>query len=92
MEHVEMINDLIYKHAMKHSMNQKKYSEDIDRSDTNVDTTTGTGSDVLSTENNSLTEKEPSITHSGKLLIDATACPQDIAYPTDLKILNASRD
>jgi IS5 family transposase len=37
-------------------------------------------------------EKEPSITHSGKLLIDATGCPQYIAYPTDLKLLNASRE
>ena len=45
---------------------------------------------MQSTENNSLTEKDPSITHSGKLLIDATACPQDIAYPTNLKLLNAS--
>ena len=26
--------------------------------------------------------------HKGRLLIDATACPQDIAYPTDLNILN----
>ena len=26
------------------------------------------------------------------MLVDATACPQDIAYPTDIKILNASRE
>jgi hypothetical protein len=31
-------------------------------------------------------------THSGKLLIDATACPQNITYPTDVKLLNASRE
>ncbi len=30
--------------------------------------------------------------YSGKLLLDATACPQDIAYPTDLNILNAARE
>ncbi len=29
--------------------------------------------------------------HSGKLLIDSTTCPQDIAFPADLKLLNASR-
>ena len=28
------------------------------------------------------------ITHHGKLLMDATACPQDIRYPTDLNLLN----
>jgi hypothetical protein len=31
------------------------------------------------------------ITHAGKLIVDATACPQDIAYPTDLNLLNDSR-
>ena len=30
--------------------------------------------------------------HEGRLLMDATACPQDIAYPTDLNILNDSRE
>jgi IS5 family transposase len=32
------------------------------------------------------------ITHKGKLIIDATACPQDIAYPTDLNLLNDARE
>lgn len=31
-------------------------------------------------------------THNGSLLIDATACPQDIAYPTDLNLLNDARE
>ena len=31
-------------------------------------------------------------THHGKLLIDATACPQDIRYPTDLNLLNDARE
>jgi len=31
-------------------------------------------------------------THKGKLLIDATACPQDISYPTDLNLLNDARE
>lgn len=58
-------------------------------------------------ENNSSNKKPPepppaessqgsepgdSIDHSGRLLIDATACPQDIAYPTDLNILNDARE
>src|SRR4051812_37439839 len=30
--------------------------------------------------------------HKGSLLIDATACPQDIAYPTDLNLLNDARE
>lgn len=31
------------------------------------------------------------VTHHGKLLMDATVAPQNITYPTDLKLLNASR-
>jgi hypothetical protein len=34
---------------------------------------------------------EDTITHKGKLITDATACPQDIAYPTDLNLLNDAR-
>jgi hypothetical protein len=35
--------------------------------------------------------EQAQITHSGRMLVDATACPLDIAYPTDIKILKASR-
>ncbi|MBW6492686.1 MAG: hypothetical protein K0B15_15995 [Lentimicrobium sp.] len=28
----------------------------------------------------------------GRLIIDATACPQDIAYPTDLDLLSGARE
>lgn len=30
--------------------------------------------------------------HKGTLIVDATACPQDIAYPTDLNLLNDARE
>lgn len=29
--------------------------------------------------------------NKGELIVDATACPQDIAYPTDLNLLNDAR-
>lgn len=29
---------------------------------------------------------------NGELIVDATACPQDIAYPTDLNLLNDARE
>ena len=41
---------------------------------------------------NIIDKKEESPTHQGRLLVDATACPQDIAYPTDLNLLNDSRE
>jgi hypothetical protein len=31
-------------------------------------------------------------THQGSLIVDATACPQEIAYPTDLDLLNDARE
>ena len=39
-----------------------------------------------------ITNPAPEITHAGKLIVDATACPQDISYPTDLNLLNDSRE
>ena len=42
-------------------------------------------------ENDELTVPElPS--HEGKLILDATACQQDISYPNDLNLLNDARD
>lgn len=35
--------------------------------------------------------QEPS-THQGKLILDATCAPADIAYPTDLALLNTARE
>jgi IS5 family transposase len=40
-----------------------------------------------------LTEStESKSTHDGRLIVDATACPQEIAYPTDLNLLNDARE
>jgi hypothetical protein len=38
------------------------------------------------------TEPADEIAPQGQLIVDATACPQDIAYPTDLKLLNDARE
>ena len=35
---------------------------------------------------------EPDPRNKGSLLMDATACPQDIAYPTDLNLLSDARE
>jgi hypothetical protein len=36
--------------------------------------------------------KTEDVLKSGQLIMDATACPQDIAYPTDLNLLNDARE
>lgn len=38
------------------------------------------------------TENKPENPNRGTVLMDATACPQDIAYPTDLNLLNDARE
>jgi transposase, IS5 family len=43
--------------------------------------------DKDASENN---DQEPD--NKGRLIIDATACPQDIAYPTDLDLLSGARE
>lgn len=36
--------------------------------------------------------KEEVVVHKGEIIVDATACPQDISYPTDLNLLNDARE
>jgi IS5 family transposase len=43
-------------------------------------------------EANIETSANETLTHKGKLITDATACPQDIAYPTDLNLLSDARE
>jgi transposase, IS5 family len=38
-----------------------------------------------------INEKKPVAENKGKLITDATVAPQNITYPTDLKLLNAAR-
>lgn len=51
----------------------------------------GTGHQLSDTGTNEEQTGEP-ITHKGRVLFDATACPQDIAYPTDLGLLSEARE
>ena len=37
-------------------------------------------------------EQQEAIPRQGELIVDATACPQDISYPTDLNLLNDARE
>jgi transposase, IS5 family len=46
----------------------------------------------LESSNESKKDDKDDDSHKGSLILDATACPQDIAYPTDLDLLNDSRE
>jgi len=43
-------------------------------------------------ENNTTPANQAEPAPKGRVLFDATVCPQDIAYPTDLELLNESRE
>jgi hypothetical protein len=47
---------------------------------------------MMESEKDDLVDSPAEVTHLGKLITDATACPQDIAYPTDLNLLNDARE
>ena len=51
----------------------------------------GSGGSAATKENSSLETPAP-VPLQGKLLLDATCAPADIAYPTDLSLLNEARE
>jgi len=84
-EQINMINEKILglSHAGTEALDTAKdNSKDNDNNNTSSTVSSGIESD----------EPLQEITHYGKLITDATACPQDIAYPTDLNLLNDARE
>jgi len=64
----------------------KTKSDDQDKTQTEL-STNNKGKDEQS---NDMPQSLPD--NKGKLIVDATACPQDIAYPTDLTLLSDARE
>ena len=91
MENIEKVNDLIYAASMRQ---MPKGSTETPDEPVGPDDESGSGGITSGTGTTACEDVEESteVSHSGQLLIDATACPQDIAFPTDLKLLNASRE
>lgn len=79
-EQIEQINDIIVELSKESKTRDKSTEDKQDKGDDN-------SSDDANTDVNN----QKKITHKGKLIADATACPQDIAYPTDLNLLNDAR-
>ena len=52
----------------------------------------GDGTPIESPPIEDIHENKAVVTNKGKLLMDATVAPQNITYPTDLKLLNAARE
>ena len=87
MEQINAINERI--HKLYQDVTNKSSSEKTKKDEENDDSATGTQSREIP-ENE---ERTPEVvTHKGRVLFDATACPQDIAYPTDLGLLSEARE
>lgn len=54
--------------------------------------TVPTGTVDANTTEGTTSHQQQQVTHKGKLLMDATVAPQNITFPTDLKLLNAARE
>lgn len=87
MEQISAINARI--HALYQAMAAKASETKTKKDEGAGDPGTGPRADDTVTNKDELPERE---THKGRVLFDATACPQDIAYPTDLGLLSEARE
>jgi transposase, IS5 family len=88
LEQINEINEKILGIISKAAADKKQSSEDNkeDEPSGNNNTTESETGNINDSDNNT------GPVHEGSLLMDATACPQDIAYPTDLNLLNDARE
>jgi transposase, IS5 family len=54
--------------------------------------TSGSGNNQLASGEDEKLPADATLQNKGRLLMDATACPQDIAFPTDLDLLSSARE
>jgi transposase, IS5 family len=94
MEALNELNERIMQLKIKMETSKREPEQGIDSNDSNEqnqitsDKVSGTNQKPDSIDNS---EQKEIITNKGRLLLDATACPQDIAYPTDLTLLSDAR-
>lgn len=60
--------------------------------DSSDDDEPGSGTDAASGKPSETQLQQMELTNEGELLLDATCAPADIAYPTDLSLLNQARE
>ena len=86
LKQINAINEKV--HALYQEMTrvpEQKNNNDTDQPGPDNQDTTDTVTGVVAAP-------PETITHKGRVLCDATACPQDIAYPTDLGLLSGARE
>ena len=81
------INDIIVYHSFESDSASAHSSKDSGTD--NDSTNAGVNNDTVVSKQSDTTAALP--VNEGRLLMDATVAPQNITYPTDLKLLNAAR-
>jgi hypothetical protein len=88
METINAINEKIV--SLKTKMEEKRLSETAASNSVANEQSEG-GAIVPEVPSLPTSESANPIEHRGTVIFDATACPQDIAYPTDLDLLSDAR-
>lgn len=90
---INSINDIVIAHSFDKAVNvptelikQKEGTKDNEDS-----SPPGASSDTKESKEEATVVEKPLLPNAGKLLMDATVAPQNITYPTDLKLLDAAR-
>jgi len=88
LELMNKITDEVIKHGEKSTSENTKLLED----ETGNDQPDQDKSDQEPVEvSMEIKQEEAKITHEGRMIIDASVAPQNITYPTDLKLIDAAR-
>lgn len=94
LEHINEINEKILEIIGKEDTDKTQSNHDHkdERSATMEEAIEKSSASENVEDNLNDPNKDDNLTREGSLLMDATACPQDIAYPTDLNLLNDARE
>jgi transposase, IS5 family len=90
-EQINEINELIMGLVTEEEMKDKKEDDDQNNDAVNNDLHQLEQTNESTESARQETSDEP-LPNKGELIVDATACPQDISYPTDLNLLNDARE
>ena len=85
MEQLNRINEVIYQAAMGNRAADTDKTDDDSDDDNDIQQL-----EELQDDQVNESAEDGTSNNRGRMLVDATACPQDIAYPTDLGLLNPS--
>lgn len=97
LEVMNSINELIIAHHFdkqnleKNNKESENNNSDLQQADSHTIATSNQET-AIDTKPSVTDVQKPLLINKGKLLMDATVAPQNITFPTDLKLLNAARE